>query len=634
MLRLLFVGLLPVLHSLPSPIKHIIVLMEENRSFDHMLGYAKKLLGVNGLDGTECNLVNTSDPKGGKKCVDDQSPYIAKSDPDHGTPATTNKIFGKRAVSEHDFKNPDMSGFVEWNLNCDVMSMFAPEKLPVMVALAQEFAVMDRFFAGHPGPTWPNRLFALSATSAGLTETGHYYQDKVTSLFPQKTIFDQVEEANLDWRVYYNDTPWEVFLEKIAHSAHNLRSLDEFFQDAAKGTLPSFAWINPLSGMNFTSGVGSNDHHPDHDVAAGEAYYKSIYEALRASPQWNETLFIITYDEHGGFYDHVSTPLNVPAPDGSTSYPDMGFEWNRLGVRLPTFLISPWIKKGTVISGPPEAQKPFNNSEYDITSIIATTRKILGLGSTPLTKRDGWVATFEQALSLDSPRTDCPLHLPPAPPPTLSLEDEARLPLNDLQQHLISTHALVNGIPLPTHLVEQSQVGAWLQDQFLAHKDRTLAWRQSKKEVAALRVAVQSSAVPHFFVENQWEITRNASLAYDIISTKTLVSGKTPYCLDANGGVNVTVSLCYPSAEPSFNRDIDQQWRFHRNGSTIRWFGNVSRCLTTHKLEDSTEVSMDTCDDRVEQSFAWLGKAPGDDSPSNQIQFGAYALGITNVSLT
>lgn len=635
MLKLLFLGLLPVLHSLPWPIKHIVVLMEENRSFDHMFGFAKKLLGINGLDGTECNPVNTSVPKGPQVCVDTNAPYIALSDPDHGTPATTSKIFGKQAVSQKDFTTPNMSGFVEWNLKCNVMSMFPPEKLPVMMSLAQEFAVMDRFFAAHPGPTWPNRLFALSGTSAGLTETGHYYEDKTLSLFPQKTIFDQVEEANLDWKIYYNDTPWEVFLEKVAHSAHNIHSLDQFFEDAQKGTLPAFSWINPLSGINMTTGMGSNDHHPDHDVAAGEAYYKSIYEALVSSPLWNETLFIITYDEHGGFFDHVPTPLNVPAPDNSTSYPDLGFEWNRLGVRIPAILISPWIKKGTVISAPPAAQKPFNNSEYDLTSIISTTRKILGLGTEPLTKRDAWSATFEHVLSLSAPRTDCPLHLPDAPPFTLSPEEEARLPVNDLQKHLISSHAFMNGIETPSHLVEQSQVGEWLQSQFLTHKHRTAHWRHSKqgKQEDLLRVAFQSGAVPNFFLEHQWNVNRNASRPYDIISTKTLTDGNNhSYCLDANGGTKLTVSVCYPSPDPNFNRDIDQQWSFHREGSTIQWFGNSTRCVSAHMLDNSTYVTIESCDGRVEQSFAWLGKAPGDDSPSNEIQFGPYNLGLTNVS--
>jgi phospholipase C len=284
-----------------------------------------------------------------------------------------------------------MSGFVEFEANaghgpknyCGVMSMFSPERIPVITALAEEFAIMDRFFAAHPGPTWPNRLFALSGTSAGMTSTGVWYNNTVGRLFPQRTIFDQVAEANLTWRNYYNDTPWELFMSSIAHHTQNLRPMETFWSDARDGTLPSFSWINPRAGINITTGVGCNDQHPDHDVAAGEAYYKDIYEALRSSPSWNDTLMILTYDEHGGFYDHVSTPLHVPPPGDAASmaagdsYPDKDFKFDRLGVRVPTLLISPRIPRGTVVSEPPLEQRPTANSEYDLTSIMATVRKLL-----------------------------------------------------------------------------------------------------------------------------------------------------------------------------------------------------------------------------------------------------------------
>lgn len=201
--------------------------------------------------------------------------------------------------------------------------------------------------------------------------------------------------------------------------------------------------------MNSTTGLGANDQHPDHDVALGEALYKDIYEALRNSPQWNETLFIITYDEHGGFYDHVRPPA-APAPDEHESYPDKGFLFNTLGVRVPTLLISPWIAKGTVVSQPPDDQKPFPDSQYDLTSIMATARKILpGLEQTPpLTKRDAWAATFEHVVGvLDEPRTDCPRHLPDAPAPAEhnAHEAEGAFALNDLQRDIASVHAHLAG---------------------------------------------------------------------------------------------------------------------------------------------------------------------------------------------
>jgi phospholipase C len=113
-----------------------------------------------------------------------------------------------------------MGGFVAYETSlghdkleyCNVMNGFAPKELPVINALAEEYAVMDRFFASHPGPTWPNRMFSLSATSAGSTETYAWYRDQDGELFPQMTIFDQVEAAGLTWKNYYNDTPWVSML--------------------------------------------------------------------------------------------------------------------------------------------------------------------------------------------------------------------------------------------------------------------------------------------------------------------------------------------------------------------------------------------------------------------------------------
>jgi phospholipase C len=311
-----------------NKIKHVIVLMEENRSFDHMFGFYP---GVDGLKGNECNFVNNSDPNSQKVCVNKWAPEFNPCDPDHSTPATTWKLFGLEA-KHGNLTNATMSGFVEWEnmrgLNktnyCDVMAMMTPQHIPILSTLASEYAIFDRFFAAHPGPTWPNRLFALSGTSAGLTETFVWYKDKLGKLFPQPTFFDQLGAEGLPWKLYFNDTCWELVLESIAHSPENLESMEKFYEDARTGNLPAYAWINPRLGFNVTLMQGSNDQHPDHDVSLGEQYYKDIYEALRASPQWNETLLIITYDEHGGFYDHVSPPQRgVPPPSvDDESYPD------------------------------------------------------------------------------------------------------------------------------------------------------------------------------------------------------------------------------------------------------------------------------------------------------------------------
>ncbi|KAK3003683.1 hypothetical protein RJ639_018453, partial [Escallonia herrerae] len=152
----------------------------------------------------------------------------------------------------------------------------------------------------------------------------------------------------------------------------------------------------------------ANDDHPSHDVYQGQVFVKEVYETLRDSPQWNETMLVITYDEHGGFFEHVPTPVRgVPSPDGIVGQEPFYFKFDRLGVRVPTIVVSPWIEKGTVVHGPKGSPSP--TSEYEHSSIPATVKKIFNLTSPFLTKRDEWAGTFEGIIQTRTqPRTDCP----------------------------------------------------------------------------------------------------------------------------------------------------------------------------------------------------------------------------------
>eukprot|EP01127_Copromyxa_protea_P000134 TRINITY_DN10132_c0_g1_i1.p1 TRINITY_DN10132_c0_g1~~TRINITY_DN10132_c0_g1_i1.p1 ORF type:complete len:655 (+),score=121.50 TRINITY_DN10132_c0_g1_i1:308-2272(+) len=632
-------------------IKHIVVLMEENRSFDHLLGFYP---GVNGLKGNEFNPFNTSDPSGGGYTVDGKSAYVGPCDPDHTTPATTSKIFGADAVARGDFTNPQMDGFVEWEQThrkkpeaCAVMSMFTPERLPVLSSLVKEFVLFDRFFSSHAGPTWPNRMFFLSATSAGSSETGPWYHNEVGKLFPQKTFYDQVKESGLTWKNYYNDTPWELFMESVAHNPEHLAGMPEFFEDAKKGTLPHYSFINPRSGINMTTGVGSNDMHPDHDIAAGEQYYKDIYEALRSSPSWNETLFIITFDEHGGFYDHVPTPLNVPPPgDGEKSYPDTDVLFNRLGIRIPTLLISPWVPKGMVVSEPAAAQKPAHNSEFDLTSIMATARKILGIKSGPLTKRDAWSATFENVLEIvKEPRTDCPVHLPEAPPVTHIAEVEGDQAPNELQTHIMTVLSHLSHTPFPSHIEKQRDVSHWVNVHYESHSSRTKHWKASKS-ATDYQIECQPRAAANW-VDAHWDVNRGTSFV--TINTKKLVASvkvsttdklnhtridteaQIPYCLDAGkatAGTKLTISVCYPSPAPLTNRDPSQHWLWIGD-STFRPALDPSLCVTNTRYTGSLAVTLEPCDGRVTQHWGYHGPAAGNIN-SGDIYFGdaTNSLGV------
>ena len=455
-------------------IKHVIVLMEENRSFDHLFGWASHLLGINGLQGGESNPTSTINPNASEAIfVEPNAQFFATCDPHHETISTTMKLFGLKNLLDRNYTECSC-GFVEAELvlkrnpTCakSVMGGLAPKNVPVFISLAQEYAIMDRFFASLPGPTWPNRQFFLAATSGGSTETFNWYQGNGGSLFPGKLFFDQIDDEGLTWAQYYVDTPWELFMDSLAKNSKNIRLIDEFFSAARTGDLPNYIFINPRSAINVTTQEGSNDMHPDHDTRLAENFVKDIYEAVRQSPAWNDTLLVVTFDEHGGFYDHVLPPTrDIPPPDDTPAEPDTYFKFDRLGIRIATLLISPWINKGTVISAPPPAQKPFPSSEYELTSIMATVRKLFNMSSPPLTRRDAWAATFEHALLQRSdPRADaeCPLEiasLSMSPDERSAIGSaEAGRQINDLQDGFLQTHYLLHGYDMP-HDVARAKDG-------------------------------------------------------------------------------------------------------------------------------------------------------------------------------
>ncbi len=672
LLRFLLLGALTcsvcaVIAANDDRIKHIVVLQMENRPFDHLFGWAGDLLGVDGLTGKEYNLVNPNEPDGEKVYVDNKAPFLNQCDPNHSVSATAKKMFSTSASIASGV--PDMGGFVAFENKsvthnyCNVMQGFPPSKVPVLTALAQEYAIMDRLFASLPGPTWPNRMFTLSGTSAGSLGTNVWYDNIPGKLYPQKVFYDQIEEAGLTWKHYFNDTPWEIYMEKMAHSPHNMHPLDQFYRDAEAGALPSFAWLNPRSGINVTTGVGSNDQHPDHDIRAGEQYYKDIYEALRASPAWYATLFIVTYDEHGGFYDHVPPPTKgVPPPnDGKKSYPG-SYNFDSLGMRVPTILISPWIKKGTVVNRPIPSGMPTNTSEYDLTSIIATARKLLsGMGNIgPLTDRDAWSATFEHVLmDLDNPRQDCVMHLPDALPPQLPTSAEAlaeaALPLNDLQADIAAIHAYMgDGEEVPA---TQGEHSVFLMRQYEKHRSRTLDWLSSKTATDA-KVVVKPLSYYLSTGGAQWALNglrhgdmsgkyANSTAPYIVLSALVMKrSDGTSYCLDGGDGKAgslLKATACYPSENPDANRDAMQHFVLHNDG-TLRLYSSSGQdhlCVTNHLFDKTTRralgeftadqerVTLEECDDSMNQTYAYHGVAPGDGG-GGYLEFGDvdYYLGI------
>jgi len=423
------------------PIKHVVVLMLENRSFDHMLGFLKKNghPEVDGLTGDERNPYKVSEPNGKSVEVNQHGYNVSPDDPGHSWTATFEQIYGRLPTHGTEKPVPHMNGFVQEAIGkkhtpYNPMSMFNQTTAPVMHSLALEFGLFDKWFCSVPGPTGPNREFAMSGTAHG------WLNDFNGTLYPQETYFNFLSRHGVTWRGYYQHDPWALIHFKDMHEPANKRhvfKVDEFHKDAKAGTLPQFSWVQP----KITSVNGPPTwQHPDAPVSEGERYLKTIYEALRASPQWNETAFIVTYDEHGGFYDHVAPPQeNIPSPDNIHSH--NGFRFDRLGIRVPTLLISPLVKKNSVFHHPTSG-----GPHFDSTAVIATCNKLFGINE-HMTARDAWVGTFEDLFTLEEPRTDCPEILDVELPEytDADLREQQAKPLNDHLEAQVLFYCKFNG---------------------------------------------------------------------------------------------------------------------------------------------------------------------------------------------
>ncbi|CAL0335003.1 unnamed protein product [Lupinus luteus] len=432
-------------HKINGPIKTIVVIIMENRSFDHVLGWLKSTRPeINGLIGSESNPISVKNPSSPPVFVSNDAVFI-DSDPGHSFQAIREQIFGSNESSA----NPaPMNGFAQQaesmipGFSKTVMSGFKPELLPVYTELANEFGVFDKWFASVPASTQPNRFYVHSATSHGAMS--NVRKDLIHG-FPQKTIFDSLNENGLSFGIYYQNIPATLFFRSL----RKLKNLVKFHSyglkfknHARRGKLPNYVVIEQ---RYFDLRISpANDDHPSHDVAAGQRFVKEVYEVLRKSPQWKEMAILITYDEHGGFYDHVPTPVEgVPNPDGIIGRYPYYFHFDRLGVRVPTFLISPWIDKGTVIHGP-DGPTPY--SQYEHSSIPATVKKLFNLKSNFLTKRDAWAGTFEKYFSIrDTPRDDCPETLPEVNTDLRLWGPREDTCLSEFQMELIQLASQLNG---------------------------------------------------------------------------------------------------------------------------------------------------------------------------------------------
>uniref|UniRef100_A0ACD6A7I3 Uncharacterized protein n=1 Tax=Avena sativa TaxID=4498 RepID=A0ACD6A7I3_AVESA len=433
-------------------IKTVVVVVQENRSFDHMLGWMKSLNPeIDGVTGAETNRVVVADPTSKTYTFGDRAEYV-DPDPGHSAQAIYEQVYGTPFVDAQatpitppGVPSPPMSGFAQQaekekpGMAETVMNGFRPDAVPVYRELAREFAVCDRWFASNPASTQPNRMFVHSATSHGLVSND---TKTLVAGLPQTTIFDSLHDAGHSFGIYYQYPPAVLLYRNLRQLkyAGNFHPFDlEFRRHCREGKLPNYVVVEQrYFDLKILPG---NDDHPSHDVSEGQKFVKEVYEALRSGPQWKEMLLIVTYDEHGGFYDHVPTPaVGVPSPDGIVSAAPFFFNFDRLGVRVPAFFISPWIEPGTVVHRP---SGPEPTSQFEHSSIPATVKKIFNLPSF-LTKRDAWAGTFDTVLTRDTPRTDCPATLP-QPVKLRSTEAAEHLQISEFQAELVQLGAALNG---------------------------------------------------------------------------------------------------------------------------------------------------------------------------------------------
>jgi len=323
----------------------VVLLLLENHSFDQMLGC---LEGVDGVSATNVNYDADGTPYFQAVTTERQTRY----DPKHELRFVAEQLSGNNGgfVKNFSTQYPDSTK----EERQEIMGYYPKGFLPALHTLASEYTVCDRWFSSLPGPTWPNRFFALSGTSNGRARMpegpsdpdleGFFAQDQVT-------VFDRLSEAKRSWKVYFYDFPSSLLLthQRRPENLQNYKLINSFYEDVrSESNVAEFIFIEPKY-----FGQDQNDDHPPHNIIKAEKLIADVYNALRTSPAWSSTVLVIYFDEHGGFYDHVVPPAAVPPDDQDKEY---GFR--QLGIRVPALIVSPWATKQVL------------HTQFDHTSVL------------------------------------------------------------------------------------------------------------------------------------------------------------------------------------------------------------------------------------------------------------------------
>lgn len=381
------------------PIDTIVIVMMENRSFDHYFQKAKE----NGLDIDVAPADFTNPGPDGKPVPIFRDQRLCFVDTNHNWTGVheqvgpTGLMDGFVTTNEGHHEIP-VHGTADMNAGSRAMAYYEKADVPFMYWAAEQFSVGDKYFCSMLGPTWPNRMFLYAGSSFGRTS------NKLPEP-PYQAIFDLLEKRGVSWRIYPSQTMGAfVVADSVIkfQKEHVAFSGDEFFADAAAGTLPNVVFVDPKIGKE---GWDQNDEHPPAIMQIGQQWLAKVSKAMIDSPQWSRSALFITYDEHGGLYDHV-TPPKACEPDGRA--PERaGAKFDQYGVRVPFLVISPFAKKKFV-----------SHHVYDHTSI---TRFIESRFTLPaLSKRDANAEAPWEMFDFAAPP-----NAKPTPPPVVTVDDKA-----------------------------------------------------------------------------------------------------------------------------------------------------------------------------------------------------------------
>ena len=379
-------------------IEHIIVLMLENRSFDHLLAYS----GIPGLSGVDTSRTNPG-ADGNSVPLSDTAADRSVSDPGHEFEDVDWQLYG--ALPGSGPRPIKLNGFANHG-SPDAMRCANPALVPVLTHLAAHFLVCDHWFSSMPGPTWPNRFFVHAGSSGGLVNSPSdlgsleaMVWSKVSFSFEHGTVYQALAQAGRTWRVYHGDHfPQVCAIDSMPSvfvaEPDRFRKLDAFATDAASGEVANYTFIEPDYSI-LSSFRDGNSQHPSGTLSAGEALLATVANAVMGSPDWENSMLIVLYDEHGGFYDQFPPPEGcVPPGDqplnaDKAKGPSPQFAFDRYGIRVPAVIVSPRVRPGTV-----------SQRVYDHATVIRTLFDVFGLPG-QLTDRDGKAASLQPLTAND-----------------------------------------------------------------------------------------------------------------------------------------------------------------------------------------------------------------------------------------